>query len=90
MDTVKIATLKREILALPDQERQQLAREVLPALLMTPAGLAEIDEALDALSTEELDALVARARGRAADLPDEGVATLIAEALRTARSQSRS
>ncbi len=30
-------------MALPDQERQELAREVLPALLLTPAELAEID-----------------------------------------------
>lgn len=90
MNTARIAALKEEIFGLPDQERAELARQVLPALLMTPSGLAEIDAALDALPTSELDALVARARRRAADTPEEAVATLIAEALRAARAQSRS
>lgn len=89
MDTAKIDALKQEILALPDQERQQLAQEVLPVLLMTRAGLAEIDHALGALSDDELDAVVERARRRVGDLPDETIATLIAEALRAARPQSR-
>jgi hypothetical protein len=89
MDTARIDALKQEILALPDQERQQLAQEVLPVLLMTRAGLAEIDQALDALSDDELDALVERARRRAGDLPDEAIATLIAEALRAAHPQGR-
>ena len=85
----KVSALKEEILALPDQERQELAREVLPALLLTPAGLAEIDEALRCLSDAELDTLVERARRRAADLSEESVATVIAEALRAVRAQSR-
>ena len=85
----KVSALKEEILALPDQERQELAREVLPALLLTPAGLAEIDETLQCLSDAELDTLVERARRRAADLSEESVATVIAEALRAVRAQSR-
>ena len=89
MDTARIDALKQAILALPDQERQQLAQEVLPVLLMTRAGLAEIDQALDAFSDAELDALVERARWRAVDLPEETIATLIAEALRAARPHSR-
>lgn len=90
MDTAKVTALKHEILALPDAERQELAREVLPTLLMTPAGLGEIDTALQSLPTEDLDALVERARARAADLTPEHVADLIAEALRAARAQGRS
>ncbi len=89
MDSSKVAALKDEILALPEPERQELAREVLPALLLTPAGLAEIDEALACLSDDELDALVERARGRTASLGEESIATVIAEALRAARAQSR-
>ena len=61
---------------------------MLPTLL-TPAGLAEIDGALACLSDDELDALVERARGRAAELSEERIATVIAEALQTARAQSR-
>jgi hypothetical protein len=76
-------------LALPEPERQELAREVLPTLLLTPAGLAEIDGALACLSDDELNALVERVRGRAADLSEESIATVIAEALRTGRAQSR-
>lgn len=89
MDTAKVDALKREILALPDRERQQLAQDVLPALLMTRAGIAEIDQALDALSDDELGALVERARQRALGLADETIATLIAEALQAARSHNR-
>ncbi|HVO34164.1 MAG TPA: hypothetical protein VMT21_01285 [Gemmatimonadales bacterium] len=89
MDSSKVAALKHEILALPEPERQELARAVLPALLLTPAGFAEIDEALACLSDDELDALVERARVRAADLSEESIATVIAEALRAARAQSR-
>jgi len=57
-----------EAYPLLDQERQELAREVLPALLLTPAGLAEIDEALRCLSDAELDALLERARPRSEEL----------------------
>jgi hypothetical protein len=89
MDSSKVAALKHEILALPELERQELAREVLPALLLTPAGLAEIDEALTRLSDDELDALVERARGRAASPGEDSIATVIAEALQAARAQSR-
>jgi hypothetical protein len=40
MDTARVRSLAREILALPESERQELAREILPALLGTRAGLA--------------------------------------------------
>ena len=90
MDQAKVKALTQEILALPDAERQRLAVEILPVLLTTRAGLAGIDEALQALSDEELDALVERARRRGRDLPDATVAAVIGEALRAVRAQSRS
>ena len=90
MDQAKVKALTQEILALPDGERQRLAEEILPVLLTTRAGLAGIDEALQALSDEELDALVERARSRGRDLPDATAAAVISEALRAVRSQSRS
>ena len=88
-DSSKGAALKDETLAQPEPERQELAREVLPTLLLTPAGLAEIGGALACLSDDELNALVERVRGRAADLSEESIATVIAEALRTGRAQGR-
>jgi len=50
MDESKVKALAEEIMALPDPERQQLAQEALPVLLTTHAGLAGIDQALQALS----------------------------------------
>ncbi len=90
MDQAKVKALTQEILALPDAERQRLAEQILPVLLTTRAGLAGIDEALQALSDEELGALVEKARKRGRDLPDATVAAVIGEALRAVRSQSRS
>ncbi len=90
MATSKVRALAEEILALSEDDRQALAREVLPALLTTRAGLEEIDEALTALSEEELAILVERARVRARDLSEATVAAVIGEALRAARTQGRS
>ena len=89
MDPARVRSLAKEILALPDPERQQLAREVLPALLGTRAGLVEIDEALRHLSDDELRALVERARRRASDVSEGEVAAIISEGLRAARAQGR-
>jgi hypothetical protein len=84
MDTARVRSLAREILALPESERQELAREILPALLGTRAGLAEIDEALHDLSDDELRTLVERARRRSSDLAEDEIAAIIAEGLRAA------
>jgi hypothetical protein len=89
METARVRSLAREILALSDPERQELAREVLPVLLTTRAGFAEIDSALRDLSDDELRALVERARQRASDLSEDEVAAIIAEGLRAARAQAR-
>jgi len=90
MHPSKVEALTREILALPEAERQQLAEEILPVLLTTRPGLAGIDQALQSLSDEEVDALLERARSRGRDLPDTTVAAVIGEALRAVRAQSRS
>ncbi len=55
-----------------------------------PAGLEEIDRSLEALSDEELDAVIERARRRAGTLGDEAVAAIIDEAVRAVRAQGRS
>lgn len=90
MDEARVRALTREIMALPEEERQGLARELLPVFLTTRAGLEEIDEALGALSDAELDAIVERARSRSRDLPDSTVAAVIGEAIRAVRAQGRS
>ena len=89
MDT-KVQSLIAEIAALSDAERQTLAHEVLPLLLSTRAGLQEIDRSLEALSDEELDAVIERARQRAGGLGDEAVTVIIDEAIRAVRAQGRS
>lgn len=89
METARVRSLTQQILALPEPEQQELARQVLPVLLGTRAGLEEIDQALHALSDDELRALVERARRRA-DLPEDEVAAIIAEGLRAARAEGRS
>lgn len=90
MDEARIRTLKQAILELPEGERQQLAEELLPLLLTTRAGLRGIDQVLQTLSDEEIDALVERARERTKGLPDAAVEAVIGEALRAIRTQSRS
>jgi hypothetical protein len=89
MDTVRVRSLAREILALSEPERQELAREVLPALLTTRAGLAAIDASLRELSDDELRALVERARQRVSDLSEDEVPAIISEGLWAARADRR-
>lgn len=86
----KVQSLIAEIEALSEAERQALAQEVLPLLLSTRAGLREIDRALEALSDQELDALIERARERAGPLGDEAVTAIIDEAIRAVRTHGRS
>jgi hypothetical protein len=90
MDTAKVQSLIAEIQALSEAERQALAPEVLPLLLTTRAGLQEIDRSLEALSDEELDAVIERARQRAGALGDEAVAAILDEAVRAVRAHGRS
>lgn len=57
------------------------------ALMQEILGLAGIDQALQALSDQELDALIERTRSRGPDLPGSTVAVVIGEALRAVRAQ---
>jgi tRNA(Ser,Leu) C12 N-acetylase TAN1 len=90
MGAGKVQSLVTEIEALSEAERQELAHEVLPLLLTTRAGLEEIDRSIEALSDEELDAIIERARQRAGALGDEAVAAIISEAVRAVRTQGGS
>jgi hypothetical protein len=86
----KIQSLVAEIESLSQADRQTLAREVLPLLLSTRAGLREIDGALDGLSDADLDVVIERARQRVGARGDETVTAIIDEAIRAARARSRS
>jgi hypothetical protein len=86
----KVQSLIAEIAALSEAERQTLAQEILPLLLSTRAGLAEIDRSLETLSDEELDTVIDRARQRVGPLGDAAVTAIIDEALRAVRTPGRS
>ena len=86
----KVQSLVAEIEALSEAERQTLAQEILPLLLSTRAGLAEIDRSLEVLSDAELDTVIERARQRAGTLGDEAVTAIIDEAIRAAHAHGRS
>ena len=58
--------------------------------MSTRAGLEEIDRSLEALSDEELDTVIERARQWAGTLGNEAVTVIIDEALRAARAHGRS
>jgi hypothetical protein len=88
--TSKVQQLADEIQALTADEREALAHEVLPLLLATRVGLGEIDRSLEALSDDELDAVIERARERAGVLGETAVTAIIDEALGSARTESRS
>lgn len=90
METSKVQSLVAEIQALSEAERQALAGEVLPLLLTTRAGLAEIDRSLAALPDDELDALIERARERTGALGDAAITAIIDEAVCAARAHGRS
>ena len=90
MEDATVKGLKQAILDLPAEQQQQLAEELLPLLLTTRAGFKGIDQVLQTLTDEEVDALVERARTRAKDIPEDVITTVIGEALRAVRAQSRS
>jgi hypothetical protein len=54
MSSTKVKHLAEAILALPKRERQELAEDVLPELLLTKTGLKAIDRSLHALPDTEL------------------------------------
>jgi hypothetical protein len=90
MSSTKVKHLAEEILALAEDERQELAEGVLPELLLTRAGLEAIDQSLHSLSDTELVALVEQARRRNRECPDRAVAAVMDDAIQAARRARRS
>lgn len=82
--------LAEEILALAEDERQELAQGILPELLLIRAGLEAIDQSLHSLSDTELSGLVEQARRRNRECPDQAVAAVMDDAIQAARRARRS
>ena len=86
MSSPRVQQIAQEIAKLTETERQELATEILPLLLLTRGGIESIDQALHSLSDPELEALVARARIRNQQLSEQTITAVISEALQTARA----
>ena len=86
MAEAKVQQLADEIRTLTEAERQELVAEVLPLLLLTRGSVQAVTRALDALSTEGLDALVEHARTRNSAVPDTTIATVLYDALHAVRT----
>ena len=83
MAETKVQQIAHEIRMLTEVERQELIAELLPLLLLTPGGVPAMTRALDALSAEELDALVEHARMRNTALPETTLSTVLRDGLHT-------
>jgi hypothetical protein len=79
----KVQQIAHEIWMLTEVERQELIAELLPLLLLTPGSVQIVTRALDALSTEELDALVEHARLSNTAIPETTLSTVLCDALHT-------
>jgi hypothetical protein len=90
MSSTKVRHLAKEILALPEEERQELAEGVLPELLLTRAGLEAIDQSLHAVPDAELVSVVEQARRKNRECSDGTVADVIDTAIQAARRARRS
>ncbi|MBI4536844.1 MAG: hypothetical protein HY712_02675 [candidate division NC10 bacterium] len=58
MEDARVNSIKQAILDLPAEQQQELAEEILPLLLTTQAAVRGTDPVVQALSDEEVDALV--------------------------------
>ena len=89
MAEAKVPQIAHEIRMLTEVERQEFIAELLPLLLWTPGRAQTVTRTLDALSTEELDALVEHARMRNTALPETTLSTVLRDALHTSRTPRR-
>jgi len=83
MAEAKVKQIAHEIQMLTEVERQELVAEILPLLLLTQGSVQVVTRVLDALSTEELDALVEHARIRNTAIPATTLSTVLRDALHT-------
>jgi hypothetical protein len=89
MAEAKVQQIAHEIRMLTEVERQELIAEILPLLLLTQGSVRAVIRALDALSTEELDALVEHARMRNIAIPETTLSTVLRDALHASRTPCR-
>jgi hypothetical protein len=89
MAEAKVQQIAHAIQMLTAVERQELITEILPLLLLTPGSVQAMPRILDALSTEELDALVEHARMRNTTIAETTLSTVLRDALHTSRTPGR-
>jgi hypothetical protein len=89
MAEAKVQQIAHEIRMLTEVERQELVAEVLPLLLLAQGSMQVVTRALDALSTENLDALVEHARMRNTAIPETTSSTVLRDALHISRTPRR-
>ena len=89
MAEAKVQQIAHEIRMLTEVERQELVAEVLPLLLLAQGSMQVVTRALDALSTENLDALVEHARMRNTAIPETTRSAVLRDALHISRTPRR-
>jgi hypothetical protein len=89
MAEAKVQQIAQEIRMLIEVARQELIAEILPLLLLTLGSVQAVTRVLDALSTEELDALVEHARMRNIAIPETTLPTVLRDALYTTTGGAR-
>jgi hypothetical protein len=82
MPKITIEELARQIIDLDEKEKRELAKQVLPVLI----GVEVKKRTMEALSDEQLDAVITQLRERNKELSEEEVAQVIRQALEEVRA----
>ena len=89
MAETKVQQIAHEIRMLTEVERQELIADILPLLLLTQGSVQAVIRALDALSTEELDALVEHVRMRNTSISETVLSMVLRDAIHASRTPHR-
>ena len=84
METLTVEQLIQHIQKLPEAEKSQLAKQILPTLLRTEG----IFPYLEKFFASELDSIVEQIRERNKHFKEEEIAGVISEALQEVRASS--
>lgn len=85
MESLTVEQIIQHIQKLPETEKSQLAKQVLPMLLRTEGIFTYLEKLFGA----DLDAIVEQVREQNQHLEEEEVAGVISEALQEVRASSR-
>jgi predicted S18 family serine protease len=90
MEALTVEQLVQHIQKLPEAEKSQLAKQVLPMLLRSSLRRTEeILTYLEKLFDAELDVIVEQVRERNQHFKEEEISNVISEALQEVRASSR-